>query len=132
MGYGIFYCRESDNIKKLECNLDKSQVFAIELEGSTIHDRADFFHVISRECGFPFACNGFDGYLDWIRDLSWINQNRIAIIIRERDKFMTDDIEGLGIFYETMLNVVFPWWDHEVVDCVVGGKAKEFSVFLLD
>ena len=73
-----------------------------------------------------------DGYLDWITDLSWLNANGYALIINNFDIFMSGDLRKKEIIIESFEKNVLPWWQSQVEQYQVGGKAKPFNVYVVD
>lgn len=51
-----------------------------------------------------------DRFLDWIRDLSWLDSSKIELIIK----------------------LILPYWDEIVLYTTVEGKRKEFIVYLVN
>ena len=81
---------------------------------------------------FPIPAKGLDGYLDWITDLSWLNRDGYALIIKNYNCFMSEDLRKKEIVMESFGKTVLPWWENEVERCVVEGKAKSFNVYLVE
>jgi hypothetical protein len=86
-----------------------------------------------------------DAYLDWIRDLSWYNDiQEFAIVIYDYRLFLRDEKMNLRksthgnytinkeMIICTFVDTVLPWWEHEIENFVVDGKAKRFNVYLVD
>ncbi len=103
-----------------------------ELDGNEIHDWSDYAKAIEVLMEFPTTCTIFDVYLDWIRDLDWLNADGYALIIKNFSSFLNQDSEARDDVIHTFFEYVLPWWEEEVKHCVVGGEPKPFNVYLID
>ena len=55
----------------------------------------------------------------------YLNNCNFSNFIKRNDslkKIIIEDIE----------DIILPWWEKEVEDCVVEGKAKSFNVYFVD
>lgn len=111
--------------------LKKQGYYVILIEGEQCPSLQDYFLYISNYCGFPVPARSWDGYNDWMRDFYTIKEKKIALIIVDFKDLFRREPQAKAELIENFETVIFPWWDHEVVDCVVGGETKEFVVFFL-
>ena len=116
---------------------NNKSIYVAELNGTDINTAADYLKAIDKAFKFPNLTSAnyklnFDGYLDWIRDLSWLKADGYALIINHFADFMKNDIKNKKEIIEDFKQIIFPWWDGEVEHCMVGGKAKPFNVYLLE
>lgn len=129
----VKYINSEDlNILKLKI-LENNQAFMVELDGIKIQSWIDYITAIQSKFKFPTPClDSVDRYLDWIRDLEWLEQKEFIIIINNFGYFCRDNIlirnEIILDFEETIL----PYWQDEVEDVVVGGTQKSFMVYLVE
>lgn len=117
--------------KLIELKEDRSR-FVAEMDGRECPYLQDFFDRISDIFDFPVKHENFDGYLDWIRDLTWPGMDiyeDMAIIIYHFSDFIKEELLKKAELLESFQEDVFPWWEfmHGVAD-----ETKEFMVYLVD
>lgn len=121
---------ELQNIKK-KVN-DNDNIFYVEVDGRECSCLKEYLAYISNKLDFPIAAKGYDGYADWMADLSWINSDNIVFVIENYKEFLHCDIEAKKIILDLFERSILPWWEGEVCNYVVGGETKEFLVYLVD
>ena len=122
---------EAEKIKQ-EMNKNTS-FFLVELNGIDIQSWEEYISTIEEKMKFPSSCiDSIDRYLDWIRDLSWLEKDGYTIIIYDSDRFLSEDQRTKNIVLESFEDTVLPWWQEEVKQYMVGGKAKPFNVYLVE
>lgn len=47
-------------------------------------------------------------------------------------RFLKDDLNAKAHILEDFENVILPWWETDVINHVVDGKPRFFSVYLID
>jgi len=105
----------------------------VELHGNEIQSWGDYIVRIEESFKFPSKCYDIiDRYLDWIRDLMWLRKNSYVIVIHNYREFLKQEPSLKKMIIDDFLNVILPWWQEEVVNCVVEGKPKSFNVYLVD
>ena len=114
-----------------------STVFLAELQGESIQSWSDYSVEIEKVLHFPSSCqDSIDRYLDWIRDLSWFDDlffhPRFVLIIYNFSLMLENDISLKRNIEEDFIKIILPWWDGEVEKFVVGGRRKQFDVYLVD
>ena len=128
----IYYV-SSEEIQCLKKEFNKrNDVFIIEIDGNFIQDKGNFLDIMTEKFKFPYSVNGFDGYLDWIRDLEWLGKEEYILIINNFSNFMEKNVSLKKIIIEDIEEIILPWWQKEVESCVVEGKVKPFNVYLVD
>ena len=128
----IYYV-SSDKIQCLKKEFNKRiNVFIVEIDGNLIQDKGDFLNIMTEKFQFPYSVNGFDGYLDWIRDLEWLEKEEYILIINNFSNFMKKNVSLKKIIIEDIEEIILPWWQKEVENYVVEGKVKPFNVYLVD
>ena len=117
----------------------QSNTWIAEIDGNKITTWKDYADEIESVFKFPTSIiemhvNGLsiDGYLDWMRDLGWLRSSGIAIVINNYRSFMSGDLQKKEIVLESFEDCVLPWWQSEVEQYQVEGKAKPFNVYLVD
>ena len=106
--------------------------FCVEIEGSNCKVSLDYLTEVSIKFQFPIISKGYDGYEDWIRDLTWIKQENIAIVINNYCKFLCEEPSKKCLVLNSFEEVVFPWWESEVCEHMVEGKTRSFIVYLIN
>jgi hypothetical protein len=108
-----------------------SKVFVVEIDGSKISSWNDYVSEIQDKFHFPSPCNdSIDRYLDWMRDLQWIEKDEIAVIINNYDEFLNDDPQLKNDLISDFNDVILPFWQEEVMEVIVEGNPKKFMVYL--
>ena len=114
----------SDNVRK---------GFVAELDGRAVKTRFDYFSAIDKAFQFPTSSAGnWDSYLDWIRDLTWLPDGEITLIIQHYANFLEDNPEDKKMLVEDFEDTILPFWEEEVTHVVVEGKPRHFMVYLVN
>lgn len=124
----------SSSIKAVEKELAlDNNVLMLEIDGARCSRLPEYLHVISTALSFPAQPSGLDSYNDWIRDLTWLdNDLKFAIIIEHFSKFLNDDLNVKKYILEDFENMILPWWETGVINHVVDGKPRIFTVYLIN
>jgi hypothetical protein len=143
----------NDEIDKIKQYFDKigDKGKLVELQGKELRTWEQYATEIGKKLKFPEMYQKLrkehivDSYHDWLRDLSWYEQTEeYAIIIYDYSQFLKDERGNIrqGCFGNYSINkdmiicgfvdTILPWWEYEVEQCVVGGKAKPFNVYLIN
>jgi len=107
-------------------------LYIAELDGQEIQNVSNYLSAVTEIFKFPIPAKTLDGYLDWIRDLSWLNAQGYVLIIRNFELFMKQNLKAKQDITDDFMEIILPWWQGEVENCVVEGKAKPFMVYLVD
>lgn len=107
-------------------------IFCVEIDGKECTNLSDYLSDISNKLGFPTMAKNFDGYDDWMTDLTWINKDSIVIIINSYTEFMRTDEYSKEKIMELFRKSILPWWEREVCKYVVGAKTKVFTIYLIN
>lgn len=109
-------------------------VHKIEIDGSKIQTWEDYIKIIEKDFQFPTTCiDNIDRYLDWIRDLTWFDDNdAFIILIRNSKQFFINNRKLRDITLGDLQDGVLPFWESEVEKYVVGGKRRLFRVYLIE
>ena len=112
--------------------MDCLETYIVDIDGGKILNLSQFLDIMTEKFKFPIPSKSLDSYLDWIRDLSWIDAQEFVLIIRNFKLFLKNEPERKKTVLETFREYILPWWETEVEQCVVGGKAKPFNIYLID
>jgi len=107
-------------------------LYIADIKGNDIQNIQDYLNTVNELFKFPIPTRGFDGYLDWMRDLNWLNMEGYVLIINNFSIFLKDDSKLKKQIISDFVDVILPFWQDEVKEVVVGGKAKPFIVYLVD
>lgn len=123
--------KEIESIRKKMNSNDRA--FVVELDGRNIYSWEDYILEVQKKFQFPTSCiDSVDRYFDWIRDLGWLDKEEFALIIYSYSDFIKNDPELKNQIISDFADVILPFWQYEVEDIVVEGKAKPFMVYLVD
>jgi len=128
----IYFISDAQKEILISSSKENEKTFIAEINGKEIKFKEDYLEVVNKVFNFPIPSKGFDGYLDWIRDLDWLNCDSYMLIINNYANFMSGDIDMKKKNIEYFEKIILPWWQEEVERCVVEGKAKAFNVYLVD
>ena len=105
--------------------------YMAEIAGEKCPCLADYLDLVSDLFRFPIKAKGLDGYNDWLRDLTWIPQEKIVIIFHNFEQFLKNDISSKETILEDFNEIILPWWKTEVTNYVVGGRRKKMTVYFV-
>ncbi len=110
----------------------QGDVKIFEIDGGKCKTLSDYFSIASKTFEFPMPSKSWDGYDDWMRDFTWIDSKNICIFIYKYSLFLRKEPNNKVAVIEDFYEVIFPWWDKEVTQCMVGGQTKNIDVYLID
>ena len=96
-------------------------IFMVEINGSQCSKLADYLKIMTASFDFPIEAKSMDGYNDWMRDLTWIEEKKIVVIISDYTDFLKDDLSSKEIILQEFEHTILPWWDGEYAGCLVNG-----------
>ena len=106
---GIVYCNKTPDLPLGHLAI---------IDSKSTMTSSDFLHCVAEQLKFPDIQNcNWDAYLDWMRDLSWLDTKSISIVILNFDYFLCKEPDNRKYFFSDMEEVVFPFWrnDAEIV-----------------
>lgn len=140
--------KEEAKVIKKNAIQDKDTYFA-EIDGSSIKTAADYAQAMAEAFVFPllktkadyvqaidddFPLRWSEAILGWYIDdmttLIWIEQSDIILIMHNYEQMLADNIELKERIISDFEEIILPWWEGEVVGCMVGGAPKKFLVYL--
>lgn len=120
------------NAIKLKFLQDKN-VYFVELCGSSIQTWKDYITDIGEKFRFPVDClDSVDRYLDLMRDLDWLDAKKYILVIYEYKHFLQSNPELKNEILSQFAEIILPFWQDEVKEVVVEGKARPFMVYLVE
>ena len=114
------------------------------IDGSNIKTKLDFLKIMSSTFDFPKfgneVCN-LSGFLDWMKDLSWFDDNNgkklgetvdMVLIIKNYSKLFNGNMEEINFFViENFVDDILTYWEKDAVNCSCIGTRK-FDVYLIE
>lgn len=128
------YRLNETQMEEIKKHLIKDEkLYIVDIDGSNIQTELEYLRKIEKEFKFPIAIRpNFDGYLDWIRDLSWLNKEGYILIIRNYSKFLKKNTDFKNKIIADFKRHIQPFWLRDIKEIVVGGKPQRFDVYLVD
>ena len=145
-----------NNIKTIDNNMvaytNRNNAFVVEINGEEVKNEKDWLYIMAEKFHFPVfleeekkVVEWFDGaygysrnyfmnweqYEDWLTDLSWVKQNSIILIIKNYSKLLIEYSESKEYIMNNFKNVILPWWEKDVVMYMVGGRKRDFDIYLI-
>lgn len=108
----------------------KKGTYMVDIDGKQCVHLNDYLKKISECLQFPIKAKGLDGYNDWMRDLSWIKEKQIVILISNYQDFLREDIASKEAIIEDFNQLILPWWRSESTHFVINGESKEMIVYV--
>jgi hypothetical protein len=114
--------------------------FVVNIHGESIQSWMKFAEEMKVQFGFPpgywdyvieDAGLGLMRYYDWMRDLYWIKENKIIVIIHQYSAFLKNNLALKQKIIEKFREGILPFWEEEVVHVVVEGQPRSFMLYLI-
>ncbi len=121
---------KASKLKKLYLSADNT--YCVEIEGYECTVLLDYLSEVSKKFAFPTEAKILDVYDDWLTDLGWLDEDNIVVFINDYEKFLEDDLPSKEKVMNLFKYSVLPWWEIDVCNCVVDGKAKSFIVYIVN
>jgi len=114
-------------------NYNKKNILYVEIDGNKIQSWKEYIVEMEKYFKFPTDCtDNIDGYLDWMRDLSWLKKDGYFLVINNFNEFIKNNIELKNKIVLLFREVILPFWEEEVENVVVEGKSKSFVLILVN
>lgn len=110
----------------------RKDIKIFEIDGCQCKTLSDYFSIASKTIKFPIPSKSWDGYDDWMRDFTWFDSKNICIFIYNYALFLREEPNKKAAVIEDFYEIIFPWWDKEVMQYMVGGQTKNIDVYLID
>lgn len=113
--------------------LSDNKVLVIEIDGDKTQSWIDYISEVQSKFNFPTSCtDSVDRYLDWIRDLEWLEQEKIIIIINRLSDFFKENPSVKNEIMQDFEEIILPYWGNEVKAEGAGGNTRSFMVYIID
>lgn len=93
----------------------KNKIFEVEIDLKNVKNSSNFFKEMNDVFHFPpyFRKNSYDSLNDCMRDLSWIEEDKIIIIFKNLN-FLKERNEKLFLDISASLELYRDFWDNSV------------------
>lgn len=118
-------------LEGLTKEMNKKRHLAV-IDGKEIPNWDSYIKIIEKIYMFPMKNDNYDGYNDWMRDLSWFDEEEFILCIVNYKSFLSNDEKSKKIVMELFRDYILPWWDGEVEKYCVGGEKRSFQVLLIE
>lgn len=116
--------------KSLKLEASRGSVFLAEIDGATIRNLSEYLSVIWEVFSIPDRKHvNYYAYLDWLRDLDWIEKKEFVLIIHNCDKMLHESPEERALILNSFGMIIIPWWQNEIKQYQVDGEPKPFHVY---
>jgi len=123
--------KQSKIIQK-ELEMDKN-IYVVTINGRNLQNWNSFLDKMIDEFKLPMKEHkNVNAYLDWMRDLEWLDKEGYALFIKNYKDFMQGNLDIKKDIIDDFENYILPFWESEVEQVVVGGKAKKFNIYLVE
>lgn len=124
---------EYQNIKS---EIDLKETYLVEINGKKIPTVSSFFENIEEQYDFH-TLNGtwgknWSAFDDLMTDLDWLAYDKHILAIHSYDLLFSDEPEAKKVLMKYLNDSILPFWEEDVLNTVVGGKTKEFIVYLIE
>ncbi|SEO94389.1 Barstar (barnase inhibitor) [Amphibacillus marinus] len=109
---------------------EKEDWYIVNIHGNSIQTKNDFLELMKEEFLLP-DCSGWDSFIDWMTDLSWIDRRCFCIVINDYENFLKEDNESKEIIIEIFEEDILPFWEKDVMKTVVNGEPRTFKLYLV-
>ena len=124
------------DLKTLETiikSIKNSNVYIVKIKGEMIQCWEDYIFEIQNKFNFPTSClDSVDRYLDWMRDLQWIIEEKIVLVIYNYKCFLRNNTKLKNELILDFKEVILPYWEGEVKAEVVEGVPRSHTIYLVD
>ncbi|MGA3278114.1 hypothetical protein ACA598_10535 [Lactiplantibacillus pentosus] len=114
----------------LKERLNDLNYFVVTIPGKKICTFRQYLNFMGKKFKMPDYA-GFAAYSDWMTDLSWIPNQKIAVIINEYGRFMNKKPKLKSLIMDSFEDGILPFWEKDVVQFMVGGKPRIFEVYIV-
>ena len=127
----IFYLSEEEaKAKTEELKSDKDRL-VIEIDGRECRNLSSYFRLISEAFRFPKLAETMEEYRESIKDLRWIKQKNIAVMINHLPDFLSENMKEKSELIRDLEFKIIYWWEFNSVDEPSIGYSREFHIYLI-
>ncbi|MFT8311367.1 MAG: barstar family protein [Sporolactobacillus sp.] len=128
MANNILRIREKDN--NLLEKMNQSDCYIVKVDGRQVQSKSELFQEMMIKFKLPDS-SGWDSFIDWMTDLSWIDKEKLCLVIYNYSEFLKKDEGDKDIFLEVLQEDILPFWEKNVMETMVNGRVRSFNVYLI-
>lgn len=105
------------------------------IQGDEVQTRADYLKVIQREFRFHWfdPPEFIDGYLDWMKDLSWLEKDEIGVLFVNFNQFAEQNPSlKIAIIVAELQETILPAWEQGAHRFICDDVPTSFQVYIWD
>lgn len=122
-----------NELSKIKAEANNQNYFIAELDGSQIESYESYMNkmnsIFDLQLDRPY---NIDAYLDWMRDLEWLDKEGYILIIKNYSLFLKNDKLGREEIMSQFVSIILPFWEKKAVNSIAEGYNKLFVVYLID
>lgn len=132
---------------------NNKKIYLVEIDGAKTRNEKLFLREVSEKFRFPVfsakhncyvswfegAYTGLKSKLptweiceDWLTDLNWLDYDSYVLIISNFNSFLSKDKDFKKFLIAQLETKILPWWEEEVKNCMIDGKAKNFNIYFVE
>ena len=124
----MLYITESE-AKKIILSNEKQKTHLAIIDFINVKSWSDFVIVLGDIYQLPIRNEGYDGTRDWMEDLDWLPYGEYVAILYNLSSIQDKNLKENNL---SLFKLVIQWWEKDVEQFCVGGKAKPFNVYLVN
>jgi len=126
------YNIRANELNNIRQEAETMGAYLVEIQGEETQSWDDYLDKIEVAFRFPNEWRvTIDGYIDWMQDLAWLEQDSYILLIHDYPQFLIQALETRKMVMEIFDNVILPWWQTDVEKYCIDGKAKSFNIYLV-
>lgn len=120
-------------LSKIKAEAKEQNYFIAELDGTQIKLYENYMEKMNEKFNLQLEKPyNIDAYLDWMRDLEWLDKEGYILIIKNYSKFLINDKVGREEIMSQFTSIILPFWEKEVINSIAEGYSKFFNVYLIN
>ena len=129
------YRMTTKDFEKREILYARDDTKYIVMDGDGVNTYEEYFDRLWDCFNFSEIPDGWkkDFYTenDFLKDILELAEDKYVFIIKNYDEFLSQNLKEKALIEDYYENDLLPFWDSEVEACVVGGKRKDFDIYLV-
>ena len=105
---GVYLINKSLELEKIIAIRDKNTAY-FSINAKNIVNSKSFFTLWSSTLKFPYESNNLDSFYDWLRDLSWIDKNKIIVLLDNYALFEANEPYRFKVIINIFSKAVEEW-----------------------
>ncbi|MDO5539043.1 MAG: hypothetical protein Q4F83_03060 [Eubacteriales bacterium] len=132
MKNSIYYVNEEQFEKAYADWKERQDTYSVVLDGKELSTWDQFYKAMIKEFKLPMDESGpVDSYLDWMRDLEWLESEAYVLAVVNYDMLLCEEMELKNDLISDFADYILPYWEKHVIKNCVGGYPKPFNVYFV-